>query len=255
MSVELNRRQAMTAFGTVSLGALLAACGGDDGDAGSTAVPNTEGETTAVKPRTKVGTDLAELFDDSESCKVTTELTEGPFYFDADAIRSDIREDRKGTPLRLGIRVRDAASCDAISNAVVDLWHCDAEGAYSGFESASAGGPGGGRTDEERYLRGAQVTSRDGIAEFLTIYPGWYQGRAVHIHAKVHLDRQTLLTTQLFFDDDVSAAVYRREPYRRRGTTEVSNGADGTFDDSLVLSTRKDGDGLLGLITFDVERA
>ena len=97
-------------------------------------------------------------------------------------MRSDIREGRDGATLRLGVRVRDAgAGCDPIPNAVVDVWHCDATGSYSE--------PG------EIFLRGLQVTNRDGIAEFTTIYPGWYPGRTVHIHGKVHLDKRTVLTT------------------------------------------------------------
>ena len=91
-----------------------------------------------------------------------------------------------------------AGECAPIKDAVVDIWHCDAGGVYSGFEAGEG----------ERFLRGTQVTNADGIAEFTTIYPGWYQGRTVHIHAKVHLDSQTVLTTQLFFDDAVSAQVY-----------------------------------------------
>ena len=152
----------------------------------------TDGGTTTVEPKTRTGTATADLFGDSSSCTLTVEQTEGPYYFDADSIRSDIREDREGTRLRLAIRVRDADSCEPLKNAVVDLWHCDALGSYSGFEAASGGGPGGGgRTDDEKYLRGAQVTNADGIVEFVTVYPGWYQGRTVHIHGKVHVDNQT----------------------------------------------------------------
>ena len=115
---------------------------------------------------------------------MTVERTEGPYYFDADAIRRDIREDRAGARLRLALRVRDAGTCEPIPDGVVDIWHADAEGGYSGF---GGGGGGAARTDT-RYLRGAQVTNADGIAELVTIYPGWYQGRTVHIHAKVHLE-------------------------------------------------------------------
>jgi protocatechuate 3,4-dioxygenase beta subunit len=262
MSTELNRRQALSAFGTVSLGALLAACSGDGEDAASTGGSATDAASTAVEPRPRTTKELAEMFDDAARCTVSTELAEGPYYFDADAIRSDIREGRKGATLRLGIRVRDAERCDPIPNAVVDIWHCDALGVYSGFESASRGaggsgasGGGSGPSDDERYLRGAQVTGGDGIAEFVTVYPGWYEGRTVHIHAKAHLDRQTLLTTQLFFDDRVSAEVHRRKPYSSRGEMGVPNDADGIFDDSLVLTTSKDGDRYLGVITLDVERA
>jgi protocatechuate 3,4-dioxygenase beta subunit len=96
------------------------------------------------------------------------------------------------------------------------------------------------------------VTNADGIVEFLTVYPGWYPGRAVHIHAKVHLDNSTLLTTQFFFDEDFTDAVYTQAPYAARGTRSTSNADDNIFDDRLLLTLSKDGDGSLGLITLDV---
>jgi protocatechuate 3,4-dioxygenase beta subunit len=254
MTTRIDRRQALTAFGTVGLGALFAACGGDGGGA-ATAVPTTDGRTATVEPQTTTSARTADRFGDSSSCTLTPELTEGPYYFDADAIRSDIREDREGTPLRLAIRVRDAASCEPIANAVVDVWHCDAGGVYSGFESASTGGPGGGRTDDERYLRGAQVTNADGIVEFVTIYPGWYRGRTTHIHTKVHLDRSTLLTTQLFFDEKVNAAVYATDPYAQSTGRDVFNDGDGIFSEDLLLDLAREGGEYVGVISFDVASA
>lgn len=169
---------------------------------------------------------------------MTRELTEGPYYFDVDSIRSDIREDRPGTTLRLGILVHDSETCAPIPDAVLDVWHCDAEGSYSGFESASqgsggavGGGPGGntGPTDDETYLRGSQVTNTEGVVEFVTIYPGWYSGRTVHIHCKVHLDTTTLLTTQLFFNDALTTEVYAAEPYSAVGR-DVDNTSDSIFE-------------------------
>jgi protocatechuate 3,4-dioxygenase beta subunit len=112
---------------------------------------------------------------------LTRELTEGPYYFDVDSIRSDIREDRPGTTLRLGILVQDSETCAPIPDAVLDVWHCDAEGSYSrvrvgvpSVRRAAGGGPGGnsGPTDDETYLRGAHVTNAEGVVEFVTIYPG-----------------------------------------------------------------------------------
>jgi hypothetical protein len=120
-----------------------------------------------------------------------------------------------------------------------------AGGVYSGF------GPGEG----ERFLRGAQATNEDGIAKFTTIYPGFYQGRTVHIHAKVHLDRQTVLTTQLYFDDAVSDRVYEADPYASQGERSRRNDSDGIFDDSLLLTLERSGKGYLGLMNFDVSRA
>ena len=253
MTYRIDRRQALATFGAVSLSGLLAACG-DDRDS-SNAVTTTDGTTSTVETKASTPTSLSKLFDDAASCSVTPEETEGPYYFDVDSIRSDIREDREGLLLRLALRVRDAKSCEPIENAVVDIWHCDAVGLYSGFESASTGGPGGGRTDEETYLRGAQATNADGVVEFRTVYPGWYGGRTVHIHAKVHLDKKTVLTSQLFFDEQVSEVVYKRAPYSQRTGRETFNDTDGIFNEALLVSARKQGDGYLALMTFDVQRA
>jgi protocatechuate 3,4-dioxygenase beta subunit len=239
----LNRRQALAGFGSVSLGALLAACSGDD-DTATTRVETSEGTTSTVEPKGS-STDLASRFDDAAACTRTAELTEGPFYFDVDRIRSDIREDRDGAKLRLGVRVRDAAECEPIQNAVVDIWHCDAAGSYSGFQDA----------DGETYLRGAQVTNADGIVEFTTIYPGWYPGRTVHIHAKVHIDKQTALTTQLCFADDFTAKVYRAEPYASDAGRDTFNQNDSLYSKELELTLSAEDGGYLGLITLDVATA
>jgi protocatechuate 3,4-dioxygenase beta subunit len=208
MDPELNRRQALGALGAVTLGAFLPGCGDDE---------------------------------QARSCRVTAELTEGPFYVDADALRRDIREDRAGVPLGLELRVREADSCRPISDAAVDVWHCDAQGAYS--------------AGRERFLRGTQVTDRQGLVEFVTVYPGWYQGRTPHIHVKIRLDRRAVLTTQLFFDDELSARVFRDRRYARDGAQQVDNAGDGIFDESLVVSTRRRSGALVGAMTFDVERA
>jgi hypothetical protein len=127
---ELNRRQAIAGLGTISLGAVLAACGEDEAPRRSTAT--------------------TDLFGDSSACTLTPEQTEGPYYFDVDSVRSDIREDREGVPLRLALRIRDAERCERIREAVVDIWHCDAARSYSGFE------------EDGTFLRGAQVTDADG---------------------------------------------------------------------------------------------
>lgn len=235
----ISRREALAGVGTVSLGALLAACGAD-GEPASTSGATESGSEALVEPRS--GKDLASLFGQESSCTLTAEQTEGPFYFDVDKIRTDIREDREGIPLRLVVRVRDAETCEPLRNAVIDIWHCDAGGAYSGFD------------EEGTFLRGAQVTDADGIAEITTLYPGWYQGRTVHIHAKVHLDNTTALTTQFFFEDAVSDEVYAQgSPYIEG--RQVSNTNDGIFDETLILTLSEENDGYLGTFSVDVARA
>jgi protocatechuate 3,4-dioxygenase beta subunit len=258
MTKQISRRQALAALGSVSLGALLAACGDDGGGEAIEAaeVPTTEGATATVEPQTSTSASTSDLFADISTCNLTPEQTEGPYYFDVDSIRSDIREDREGTTLRLAVRVEAAGSCTPVENAVAEIWHCDALGLYSGFEAASTGaggGGGGGPTDEETYLRGAQVTNADGIAEFLTIYPGWYIGRTVHVHAKVHLDSTTALTTQFYFDEAVTDAVYASEPYSQAGGRDTFNENDGIFDERLLLTLSEDGDGYVGLVSLGVE--
>jgi protocatechuate 3,4-dioxygenase beta subunit len=104
-------------------------------------------------------------------------------------------------------------------------------------------------------LRGAQVTNADGTVEFKTIYPGWYRGRTVHIHAKIHVDKKTVLTTQLFFDEKVTTAAYSRKPYSEHTGRDQFNDSDNIFDEQLLLTTRREGSGYLALMTFDVESA
>jgi protocatechuate 3,4-dioxygenase beta subunit len=253
----VSRRRALGAAGVVGIGALLGACS-REGAVTETQVPTTSGASATVQPQSTPSPANAALFGNAATCTLSPEQTEGPYYFDVDSIRGDIREDRPGMPLRLVMRVQDSAACTPIANAVVDIWHCDAGGVYSGFESASQGGPGGGaRTDDETYLRGAQVTNADGIVEFTTIYPGWYRGRTVHIHTKVHLDSSTLLTSQLYFDEQVTAAVYQTAPYASRSGRDTFNDGDGIFSgagERALLTLAKEGDGYRGVITLAVKR-
>jgi protocatechuate 3,4-dioxygenase beta subunit len=253
----VSRRRALGAAGVVGIGALLGACS-REGAVTETQVPTTSGAGATVQPQSTPSPANAALFGNAATCTLSPEQTEGPYYFDVDSIRGDIREDRPGMPLRLVMRVQDSAACTPIANAVVDIWHCDAGGVYSGFESASQGGPGGGaRTDDETYLRGAQVTNADGIVELTTIYPGWYRGRTVHIHTKVHLDTSTLLTSQLYFDEQVTAAVHQTAPYASRSGRDTFNDGDGIFSgagERALLTLAKEGDGYRGVITLAVKR-
>jgi len=165
-------------------------------------------------------------------CALTPERAEGPFYIDESQMRSDIRDRRPGQPLRLRVIVLDTArNCARVAGAVASIWHCDAGGHYSGFERAEPP-PAAGEASApvaaapvgaQRFLRGAQATRRDGSAQFLTIYPGWYAPRAVHIHLKIHLGEHGVLTTQMFFDDRLSQLVHTSHPaYRARGPSPVT---------------------------------
>jgi len=205
---------------------------------------------------------------------LTSELVEGPYYIDADKIRRDITEDQEGIPFALTLKVIDAESCRPLKNAAVDIWHCNATGVYSGYEGMGSGGGGGGPTgpppsgtptdsptgtptggpppggggghqeptDDKRYLRGTWRTDRHGHVAFKTVFPGWYQGRCVHIHVKVHVDGtwtdagyeggHACHTGQLFFDEKsvlLSAGV---EPYSANTTTRTTLDEDTIYPDN-----------------------
>jgi protocatechuate 3,4-dioxygenase beta subunit len=200
------------------------------------------------------------------ACVLSPEQTEGPYYIAREKVRSNITEGHPGAPLRLRLAVQDAATCKPIKGAAVDIWHCDAGGAYSGFEAASGGAPGagGGPTDKHTFLRGIQFTNSKGIAQFHSIYPGWYRGRTVHIHIKVHLDRAVVghvaHTGQLYFSDALTAKVYRSSPYKARAAQrDTFNSTDGIYSNGgrqSTLSVRQDGHGgFVGTITLGVHRS
>src|SRR6188508_671672 len=142
------------------------------------------------------------------SCVLTPEMTEGPFFLDGDKARRDVREGRPGVPL-------------ALQTTAVDIWHCDAGGTYSGFAQEGTAG----RT----FMRGIQRTDKSGLASFTTVYPGWYEGRTVHIHVRVYLGGSVVHTGQLFFPDALTDAVYRRAPYNRRPGRTTRNATDSIF--------------------------
>lgn len=163
----------------------------------------------------------------SGACVLFPEQTAGPFYFDPALSRSDITEGKPGIRLRMRIRVLETRECTPIAGAVVDVWHTDALGWYSGYPGQ--GDDGDEDTTGETFMRGIQPTDAEGVAEFRTIYPGWYPTRTTHIHVKVHLDDETVATSQLYFPDEVSAAVYGRAPYDARGPKPLANEDDGIF--------------------------
>lgn len=145
-------------------------------------------------------------------CSIMPETTAGPFYFDPELERRDIAEDRDGLPLALHIQVVDSG-CAPVAGARVDVWHCDAQGAYSGYR----GQPGGLDTRGETFLRGTQFADEAGIVSFATIYPGWYPGRTPHVHFRVFLPDDRTLTGQMFFPDAISRALYESHaPYDDR---------------------------------------
>jgi protocatechuate 3,4-dioxygenase beta subunit len=184
------------------------------------------------------------------SCVLTPEQTEGPYFLEGDRVRRDIREGKPGVLLTLRTTVVDVSTCRPIRNAAVDVWHCDANGVYSGVASED--------TLEERFLRGIQRTDANGLAVFRTIYPGWYPGRTVHIHVRVYLGGSILHTGQLYFPDSLTDTVYRRSPYNRRPRRTTRNANDSVFRNGgrrSLLALRRSGTGYVGRITMGVSRS
>ncbi len=188
---------------------------------------------------------------DPETCVLTPEQVEGPFFFKA-PVRRDIREDRKGLPLSLQLDVVRADGCTPVPKALVEIWHCDAEGRYSGYPENLSRRPLDtmlfiGRSGEhvdavnaKTYLRGAQVTDAQGHVAFDTIFPGWYEPRVTHIHVKVFLEDVSYLTTQLYFRDE-----FVNEIYGRHGAYVPHGRAPYRHTNDVVLSAHPDGNGLL----------
>jgi len=186
---------------------------------------------------------------DTVTCVLTPEQTEGPYYIANEKVRRNITEGRPGTPLTLRLAVVDASTCKPIKGAAVDIWHCDASGTYSGF--------GAGRSSRT-FMRGIQRTNADGIATFKTVYPGWYSGRTVHIHVKVHVRGNVVHTGQLYFPDAVTDTAYRRVPYSSRPSREVRNATDSVYRNGgkrSLLRLRRSGAGYEGTIRMGVHRS
>jgi protocatechuate 3,4-dioxygenase beta subunit len=213
-------------------------------------------------PDEAVSDAVARLLDRcAATCHLWPEQEEGPYRRGDQPRRRDVTEGRAGTPLALGLRLGTDTG-DPLGDAEVEIWHCDAHGRYSGYPPpdrsrivTAATAPRAEYLPDETFLRGRQPVDAAGRVEFRTIYPGWYPGRTAHIHAKVHLDRQTALTTQLYFDDRVTRRVYARAPYASRGAPQTTNARDGIFDESLVMKLSPEGQAYAGAITFDVRRA
>jgi protocatechuate 3,4-dioxygenase beta subunit len=182
------------------------------------------------------------------SCVLAPEQTEGPYYVPSAKVRRDVTEGKPGTLLMLQLRVVDASGCKAIKGASVDIWHCDANGVYSGVQGSSG-----------TFLRGIQKTDAHGLATFKTIYPGYYPGRTVHIHVKVHLGGNVVHTGQLYFPDATTDAVYRAAPYASRPARAIRNAGDSIYRNggkrSQLTVRKRSAGGYLGTIPMGVHRS
>ena len=200
-------------------------------------------------------------------CVARPEMTVGPYFVDQQLDRSELRVEpttgafRNGVPLALTFNVLrvSGGQCTPLEGAMVDVWHCDAKGVYSGVSDQQVGFD----TVGQKFLRGYQVTDGRGIARFTTIYPGWYQGRTVHIHFKVRTPATAVLsegsgdvyefTSQLFFDEAMSDSVFKQAPYAEKGERDTRNANDAIFQEGgtqLMLALSPQSAGYAA--TFDI---
>ena len=218
----LSRRSALRLLGGAGL-AVIAACV-TDGVTSTTA--GTASSTSATAGNTATTT-----FGGVGACVLIPEETEGPYPLDLSGdeqfYRTDITEGPPGVPLTLTLSLVDVnAGCAAIEGARIDVWHCDAEGVYSGVSQP------GIDTTGDTFCRGIQLTDANGQATFQTIYPGWYQGRITHVHFQVFFDSGLVATSQIAFPEDVTSAAYALEPYAAKGP----NTSVRTIEEDMVFS-------------------
>ncbi len=236
----------------IRAGALLAA-------AASTSLPLSRQANAASPPKGRYNGSIAQLraggtaglpaqlpaptFRDAPQCVVTPAKMLGPCHTNNVPIRQDVTEGVTGLPMRVSLRIVDAGSCASIPNADIEIWHADVRGVYSG-RAANMCNPGDTAAKNAGFLRGRQLSDANGAASFITVYPGWYDGRTPHIHLRILVGQHELLITQLLFDDALNDLVYQGHPdYAKRPPRGTKNRGDMVFSASEVER-----------FTFDVDK-
>lgn len=220
------------------------------------------GKTAVCLVAANLGPGRARAAGSDPLCVVRPAQTEGPYFVDEQLNRSDIRSDpsggaiKPGTPLALTVVISrlSGGACRPLEGAHVDIWHCDATGLYSDVKDPRF------TTIGQKFLRGYQLTDAKGEARFLTIYPGWYEGRTVHIHVKVRTNprdwRGYEFTSQMYFDDAFTDRVYAAAPYATRGPRTARNQDDRIFrrgGDRLILDPTPTADGYAAVFAVGLQ--
>jgi len=244
LASTLSRREVLALLGSAVANVWISGC--DQGHVGSMGL-------TSFFSKNRTMTSMP-------PCIVRPEQTEGPYFVDEKLNRSDIRSDpfdgsvKEGQQLGIALRVHEIQGnkCLPISGALVDIWHCDARGEYSDVRDRTF------NTIGRKFLRGHQISDVAGTVNFRTIYPGWYPGRAVHIHFKIRTDpdsrRGYEFTSQIYFEDSLSDQIHSNPPYNApKGGSRLKNRQDGIFQDGgdeLILRPIQGQQGYSGI--FDI---
>lgn len=216
-SINQERRRALRALGVALAGGSVSAALGCGSDAPASPSPtiSTQETTTGSSACVESASETRGPYPD------VTGMVNNPAFY-----RQDIREGKTGTALTLVLTIVNTRNaCAPLSGAAVEIWQCDAAGNYS--EYAQPGYNGTGQT----FLRGLQTTNASGQATFLTVYPGWYQGRATHIHVDVNVSGRIVKSTQIAFPEETSRQVYASGVYASKGQNPTSNTSDMVFSD------------------------
>ena len=228
----MSRRSALKLMGSAGLAVFVAACATETLVTATTAANGGTTSTGSGDTGTMVSTtDVTPTFGGDGSCVLITEETAGPYPLDLSGneqfFRSDITEGKEGVPLSMILALVDVNNgCLPVQGARVDIWHCDADGVYSGYSQP------GVDTSGETFCRGIQLTDVNGRVSFQTIYPGWYPGRITHIHFQVFFESGLEATSQIAFPEEVTTAVYVAGRYAAKGP----NSSVGSFTEDNVFS-------------------
>ena len=187
----------------------------------------------------------------STNCVISDAEEVGPFPLynkrDSSIQHIDITEGKTGIPLALAIQIKNVnANCTVLPDVQVVVWHCDKDGYYSGYNNS--GFLGNQDNTTKTFCRGMGTTDSQGIVRFKTIYPGWYQGRATHIHAQIYVAGNLKLSTQFAFPEEINMWVHDSSLYKAHGQNPTKNTSDNVFRDSILreiatLSTNSANDG------------
>ncbi|KAK0199395.1 aromatic compound dioxygenase [Desarmillaria ectypa] len=217
----------------------------------------------------------------NNTCVINPEVTSGPYHIDGELYRRDIRDGEPGVPLWMDIGIIDIDTCEPLPGVFLEFWHCNSTGYYSSYTGIDPDTmqhtlptKDDGTTDDLTFLRGWQVSDENGIAEFLTVFPGWYSPRTVHVHVIAHIHATlahngTLIgggqvhVGQLFFDEDLTHAIHNTSPYTGHSQARrPSNNHDQVYPQSnttawypvveIIQLGESYDDGLLGYITIAV---